>query len=243
MSQPVAADGSDIRTVDSSLMFKVFCAFALLAVLSAAISAGGKWFGRSIAMAGHTDDKTAREVVIGNDVLSVPANAIRFERARRDGIASRLDLYLRWPDMSGYSTAARDDFNHAGRSRRIIFLSFEERMMSRDMSGRFAPIYNSMIVKPGTPGPGGVALYGFAERSGYLNEVLAVAKRPGDLPFVARCLSGPSAEESLAPCERDVQVGENLSLTYRFPREFLADWRALDAAVLAETDRILKTGS
>ena len=51
MNQPVAADGPEIRTVDSSLMFKVFCAFVLLAALSAAISAGGKWFGRSIAMA------------------------------------------------------------------------------------------------------------------------------------------------------------------------------------------------
>ncbi|WP_394891928.1 hypothetical protein ACG873_11795 [Mesorhizobium sp. AaZ16] len=242
MKQSMAADGPEIRTVDSSLMFKVFCAFALLALLSAAISVGGKWFGRSIAMAGHTDDTTLREIVIGNDVIAVPANAIRFERARRDGIASRLDLYLRWPDMSGYSTAARDDFNHAGESRRIIFLSFEERMMSRAMSGRLAPIYSSMIVKPGVSAPGGVVLYEFNGKSGYLNEVLAVAERPGDTPFVARCLSGPSADESLAPCERDVQVGENLSLAYRFPKELLAEWRALDAAVLAETSRILKTG-
>jgi hypothetical protein len=242
MKQSMAANGPEIRTVDSSLMFRVFCAFALLALLSAAISVGGKWFGRSMAMAGHTDDTTLHEIVIGNDVIAVPANAIRFERARRDGIASRLDLYLRWPDMSGYSTAARDDFNHAGGSRRIIFLSFEERTMSRDMSGRFAPIYSSMIVKPGVSAPGGVMLYEFNGKSGYLNEVLAVAERPGDTPFVARCLSGPSADESLAPCERDVQVGENLSLAYRFPKELLAEWRALDAAVLAETSRILRTG-
>jgi hypothetical protein len=242
MRQATAGDEAEIRTVDSSLMFKVFCAFTLLALLSAAISVGGKWFGRSIAMAGHTDDKTLREVVIGNDVIAVPANAIRFERARRDGIASRLDLYLRWPDMSGYSTAARDDFNHAGGSRRIIFLSFEERMMSRDMSGRFAPIYSSMIVRPGMSGPGGVTLYEFNRKSGYLNEVLAVAKRPGDSPFVARCLSGPSAEESLAPCERDVQVGENLSLSYRFPKQLLAEWQVLDAAVRSSVARMLKTG-
>ena len=155
MKQSMAESEPEIRTVSSSLMLKVFCAFARSPLLSAAISVGGKWFGRSIAMAGHTDDATLHEIVIGNDVITVPANAIRFERARRDGIASRLDLYLRWPEMNGYSTATRDDFNHAGGSRRIIFLSFEERMMSRDMSGRFGPIYSSMIVKPGVPGPGG----------------------------------------------------------------------------------------
>ena len=72
--------------------------------------------------------------------------------------------------------------------------------------------------------------------------MLAVAERPGKDPFVARCLVGPSAEQSLAPCERDVLVGERLSLTYRFPKEFLADWQALDAAVLAFAAHGLKTG-
>jgi hypothetical protein len=87
-----------------------------------------------------------------------------------------------------------------------------------------------------------MTLYGFTEKSGYLNEVLAVAERPGRDPFVARCLSGPSAEESLAPCERDIQVGDELSLTYRFPREFLGDWQALDAAIAGQAARFLKKG-
>ena len=92
--------------------------------------------------------------------------------------------------------------------------------MSRDMSGRFEPIYRALIVKPGNAGPGAASCFiGFNEKSGYMNEVLAVAERTdGRRPFVARCLSGPEAEESLAPCERDIQVGDDLSLSYRFPR-------------------------
>jgi hypothetical protein len=242
MKQAATADGPEFDIVDSRLMKRVFYAFATLALLSVVISVGGKWFGRSIAMAGYTDDTTIHEVVIGNNVIAVPANVIRFEQARRDGIASRLDLYLRYPEMDGYSKAARDDFNHTGSAKDIIFLSFEPQMMSRDMSGRFAPIYNAMIVQPGTPGPGGTTLYGFTEKSGYLNELLAVANRPGKDPFVARCLSGPSAEESLAPCERDIQVGDSLTLTYRFPKEFLSNWQALDAAIAGAAARLLKIG-
>ncbi|MGX5846724.1 hypothetical protein ACWGTO_06545 [Mesorhizobium sp. PL10] len=238
MKQAAAAE--EFNVVDSVLMKRVFYAFAALALLSLAISLGGKWFGRSIAMAGYTDDATVHRVVIGNNVIAVPANAIRFLQARRDGIASRLDLYLRYPQMEGYSEAARDDFNHTGTAKNIIFLSFEPQMMSRDMSGRFAPIYSALISQPGTPGPGGTMIYGFGEKSGYLNEVLAVAGRPGKDPFVARCLSGPTAEESLAPCERDILVGDSLSLTYRFPREFLGNWQALDAAIVAEATRVLK---
>ncbi|TPJ75552.1 hypothetical protein [Mesorhizobium sp. B2-6-2] len=241
MREANVAEIADFEVVNSTLMKRVFYIFAALALLSIAISVGGKWLGRSIAMAGYTDDKTVRQIVMGNNLISVPANFIRFDQARRDGIASRLDLYLRYPEMDGYSTAARDDFNHAT-TRKIIFLSFEPRMMSRDMSGRFAPIYSALIEKPGTPGPGGTTVYAFSEKSGYLNEVLAVAERPGKDPFVARCLSGPSAGESLAPCERDIQVGDDLSLTYRFPRELLANWPALDAAIAAKVAGILKTG-
>jgi len=242
MKQAAIADGPELTVVDSTLMKRVFYAFAALALLSVAISLGGKWFGHSIAMAGYTDDPTVRRVVIGNNVISVPANFIRFDQARRDGIASRLDLYLRYPQMDGYSEAARDDFNHSEANGKIIFLSFEQQMMSRDMSGRFAPIYSALIVQPGIPGPGGTTVYGFNEKSGYLNEVLVVGKRGGKDPFVARCLSGPSADQSLAPCERDIHVGDDLSLTYRFPKEFLGDWQALDAAMAAEAGRMLKSG-
>lgn len=238
-----AADSPQFNIVDSRLMTRVFYAFVVLALLSVCLAIGGKWFGRSVALAGHTDDTTIHEIVIGNNVLAVPSNAIRFERARRDGIASRLDLYLRYPQMEGYSAAARDDFNHAGAKKNIIFLSFEPQTMSRDMSGRFAPIYSSLIAKPGTPGPAGITFYDFTEKSGYLNERLAVAERPGETPFVARCLSGESAANSLAPCERDILVGDELSLAYRFPQEFLADWQALDEAIAAEAARILKTGA
>jgi len=232
---------SPTRSLHGSLLTKTFYAFAALALLSIAINFGGKWLGRTIALAGHTEDTTLHEIVIGNNVLSVPANAIRFDKARHDGVASRLDLYLRWPDMEGYSQAARDDFNNADGSRRILFLSFEPRMMSRDMSGRFAPIYSQLIEQPGKPA-GGLTFYDFKEKSGYVNEALAVAARPNQEPFVARCLSGPGAEDSLAPCERDVHLGEDLSLTYRFPRELLADWQQLEAAVAAKAAQYLKTG-
>ena len=147
-------------------MWRVFYAFAALALLSVAISVGGKWLGKSIAMAGHTDDTTIHEIVIGNNVISAPANAIRFERDRIDRVADRLDLYLHWPDMRGYSEALRDDFNNLNGVKRIVFVSFEPRMMSRDMSGRFDPIYRSLIDTPGKPGPGRHHLFRFQQEIG-----------------------------------------------------------------------------
>ncbi len=241
MMRAGAHSQSKAKAVNPAFMRRVFLALAALAVLSGGISVAGKWLGRAILLAGHTEDTTVHEIIIGDNVLAVPANAIRFERERRDGVAGRLDLYLRWPDMGGYSAAARDDFNHADGGKKILFVSFEQQTMSRDMSGRFDPIYRSLIMEPGVPGQGGTMLYGFREGSGYMNEILAVGERSGQPPFVARCLSWASDEESLAPCERDILIGDNLSLFYRFPRELLPGWRALDAAVLATATRFLRT--
>lgn len=226
-----AAAAQQFRVNDSSLTTRVFRGLVALALLSLAVTIAGKWLGERIAMGGHTDDTTIHAVVMGDNLLAVPANMIRFEQARRNGDADRLDLYVRYPAMEGYSRATRDAFNHADASDSILFLGFSEQIMSRDMSGRFAPIYSSLIASPGKSGPAGVTFHEFSENSGYLGEMLAVAERPGHDPFVARCLTGAAAEKSLAPCERDILVGDRLSLTYRFPQRFLGEWRALDAAV------------
>lgn len=227
--------------LDPRFLTRTFHVFAALAFLSAAISLGGKWIGGRLSDGGHTESQTLHEIVIGNNVLAVPANTIRFERARRDGVASRLDLYLRWPELDGYTRAARDDFNHAGGASNIIFLSFGQRMMAHDMSGRFEPIYRFLIAPEARTGPGGIALHDFQERLGYEDEYLAVGERTGKEPFVARCLSGPAGERSLAPCERGIHVGNGLSLTYRFPAELLGEWRALDAAVTNKAAELLQT--
>lgn len=232
MGQTSDTHKSAIEALDSAFMMRVFYCFLAFALLSVAINVAGKQIGKSIAMGGHTDDPTIQEIVIGNHVLRVPSNEIRFEQARRSGVAISLETYLRWPQMTGYAADAHDDFNHVADSRNIVFVSFREQSMSRDMSGRFAPIYEALIEKPGTEGPAGLTHFRFHEKAGYLNEALVVAAQGGPAPFVARCLVGKAAAISLAPCERDVAVGGGLSMMYRFPERLLADWRKLDAAML-----------
>ncbi|MBB2970891.1 hypothetical protein [Mesorhizobium sp. RMAD-H1] len=222
----------EISITESRFFTRVFYAFLGLAILSAAINLGGRYFGPLIALGGHTDDVTVREIVIGNNVLTIPANMIRFPAQRRDGVANRVDLYLKWPEMAGYSAQARSEFNFTAARRQLLFLSIEPRTMSRDMAGRYLPIYSALIELPGTPGPAGLTLYSFRQTSGYINEELAVSSTGGDTPdFVARCLEENVAKEMAGACERDIQFGDGLQLLYRFPRHLLGEWRALDEAV------------
>ncbi|TAN09170.1 MAG: hypothetical protein EPN45_08020 [Rhizobiaceae bacterium] len=241
--QTEALEGLEIKGIDQALMFRVFYGFAALALLSLAILIAGHWLSRFLSNGDYTEDATLHEIVIGNNVLSVPSNAIRFSHARRDGEADRLDLYLHWPDMKGYTAATRDDFNDIGGRKAILFLTFEPRLMPLDMSGRFDPIYRTLIAEAGRPGENGLEFYDFKPDTGYAGEELAVAKRAGEQPFVARCLTGPSAAQSLAPCERDIAVGNRLTLLFRFPRNLLGSWQQLDKAVAQKASAYLKTAS
>jgi hypothetical protein len=239
--EAAAQDAPDLKVADSGMMVRVFYIFAALAAISGAISLAGTFLGSSIAAVGHTEDRTPVEIVVGNNVFSVPSNMIRFEEARRGGEAQRLDLYALWPTMAGYTNDERDAFNNRTRQRRVIFLTIEPQQMSRDMSGRLEPIYRKVVELPGAVGPAGLRRYAFSASSGYVDEELVVGERPGRASFVARCLTGASAETSLAGCERDVHLGERLSLSYRFPEELLENWAALDAAVAAKAAELLRS--
>jgi hypothetical protein len=240
-TEAAAHDAPALKVADGGVMVRVFYIFAALAAISGAISLAGTFLGSSIAAVGHTEDPAPVEIVIGNNVFSVPANMIRFEEARRGGEAQRLDLYALWPSMAGYSNDERDAFNNRTAQRRIIFMTVEPQQMSRDMSGRLDPIYRKLLDLPGAAGPAGLRRHAFSVASGYVDEELVVGERPGRASFVARCLTGASAAASLAACERDVHLGERLSLSYRFPEELLENWAALDAAVAAKAAELLRS--
>jgi hypothetical protein len=219
---------------------RIFLIFAGLALLSVVIALSERVVGGHIALGGHSNRLTTHEIVIDNDVISVPENMIRLPEQRRDGIAERLDLYFSWPGLAGYSEEERDVFNGSAKNASIIFLSFEERAMSRDMSGRFEPIYKFLIEGNGAKGPAGLLRYVLPAKAGYLNEVLYVGPAEGGARFVVRC-SEEGKEDLVAACERDIQVGTNLSATLRFPKDMLSQWRTLESVSRPFIAAMLKT--
>lgn len=231
---------SQAMTWPSILARLSFIVVALVAT-SLAIMTAGRWAGPYLALGGHSTSTAQHEIVIGNNVLSVPANMIRFPGARQDGVTAKLQLYLHWPDMTGYSDVARDHFNHVQDNQDIVFLTFEQQVMTRDMSGRFDPVYRALVEMPGRESPAGFMIYDFKPGLGYKDETLLVAERENETPFVARCLSAETAPVSLAPCERDIALGNGLSMTYRFAAEHALEWATLDEALLRFARSLLQT--
>lgn len=224
---------ADFQHVESQFVRRLFQAFAALAIFSFLISIAGRQIGSEIALGGHTDSVERFDIVIGKDVVSLPANMIRFAEDRRDGIAERIDVYAKWPSLDGYSAESRTVFNNQDKKGRLIFVSFEQRVMTHDMTGRYEPIYRPMLDGAGEQLANGLVRYKLPEKSGFLDEYLYVGDMQGKHPFVARCLGDQSAKDNLAPCDRDYHSGEALSMMVRFSPTLLDNWKALDEALSA----------
>ncbi|NJR14061.1 MAG: hypothetical protein HC779_07785 [Phyllobacteriaceae bacterium] len=247
--QPAASSqdgrgGLSVQNVVASptLLRMVMLAMLCLAAFSVIVSLAGRVYGGQIRLGGNSVDTTRQEIVIANAVLNVPSNHIRLREQRVSGVSARLDLYALWPAMTGYALADRAMFEQKGDEvPRLLFISIEPQQMSRDMTGRLEPIYRQLVEPVGVPSTvPGLDAYAFrADRAVFNNETLFVASGVTDRPFVARCMSGAEAEEAIAPCERDVFLPGGLSAKYRFPAHLLADFAALDAAVIGLMDSFL----
>jgi type 1 fimbria pilin len=67
-------------------VWKLTAVVAVLCLITLAIAMTGRMIGGTIALAGNTTDDSLHEIVIGNDVLLLPANVIRFESQRVSGV-------------------------------------------------------------------------------------------------------------------------------------------------------------
>ncbi|MDL2402126.1 hypothetical protein [Rhizobium mayense] len=218
--------------ISSGLVYRLTAGVAVLAALTVAITIGGRWLGEKISLAGHTDSITPVTVTIGEDTLRLGANAIRFPSERVNGVAERVDLYLTWPQMQGYRDADRLRFDDISQSASLIFLQLSQSTMSRDMSGRLEPIYSHLMDGEAFAGPHGLTAHRLRADAGYSGEALLTAPRVGEPDYVVRCILPSSPDQATSgDCQRDIKVGKDLSVLYRFSSNQLGDWQRMDDAV------------
>lgn len=218
--------------ISNRFLTRLTIGVAMLAGLTVAISVGGRMLGERIALAGHTESTEPVDIVIGQDQIRLPANTIRFEEQRLTGRAEHVDLYLTWPEMNGYSNGERTRFNDATRPEGLIFLNLSQSTMSRDMSGRLEPIYSHLFDGHTELGPAALTLRHLKDNSGYGNEVFFTGTLPDGSDYAVRCMMpAEDAPSTSADCQRDIHIGSDLSVLYRFSSRLLPQWQAMEARV------------
>lgn len=224
-------------------VWRITSVVAVMCLITLAIAVTGRMIGDEISRAGNTTDESLREIVIGSDTLRLPANVIRFESQRVSGVQGAVDVYFAWPGMAGYSEATREIFNQTGSADGLVFARIAQATMSRDMSGRFAPIYRRITDGPAMAGPNGLDSYRLRSGAGYANELMYVDRAGGDRPYAVRCLVEETGSDldfnTQTGCQRDIFIGQDLSVTYRFSINLLPHWRQIERDILARLESAL----
>ena len=231
-SNLAAATEDHAPLISSRFIYGLTAVVVGLAALTASISVAGRWYGERLALAGHTTSTAANDLFIGQDHLRLPSNVIRFEEQRTTGVVERADLYLTWPDMQGYADETRTLFNDVNRPDSLIFLEISQSTMSRDMSGRLQPIYSKLFDGEPQPAAFGLTLHRLRADSGYGSEVVLTGQQAGAPDYVVRCvLPAAGSKATSGDCQRDIHIGQDLTVLYRFSSALLKDWQHIDAAV------------
>ncbi|MCO5133693.1 MAG: hypothetical protein M9908_04935 [Phyllobacteriaceae bacterium] len=220
-----------------ALLIKLALAMTAVALV---IFASASYYGAIVAKGGHETETVTRQVAIANEVLNVPANMIRFRSQRKSRALERLDLYAHWPTMQGYSDDRAAIFDDMKAGAPLLFISIEPRDMTTDMSGRVSTIYEKFFAGPPIDAGHGLVRRAFSSESAYFMEDLYY-QMDSPYPFAARCIR--ESDRIAAPyCIRDIHIGKDLMVSYRFHANLIGEWMELDRAVRETVNGFLARG-
>jgi hypothetical protein len=160
-------------------------------------------------------------VSIGSTLFNVPTMAVRMKIQRHTGPQERVDLAFTFPALEAPDAArhiSADTVEEAIQPIDRIFLSIAAHHDTLAPETRMRTIYPRYLEQASTPGQDGLTVRGFRDGSPYSNEDLFLANTPN---LTARC-TRDGATPGMCLSERRI---EGADLTFRFPRNWLAQWR------------------
>jgi hypothetical protein len=165
-------------------------------------------------------------IVVAGVVFNVPPAAIRIPMQRRAGPQERIDLAYRWPELTPPDS-------HPAASMPRLFVTIESTQPTLSAAERLKTIYPRYSDGPSTSDPGGLTIAPFRDGTPYQGEDAIHSSAPDR--FLVRC-NRARGELVLAMCLYERPVGA-AALTFRFPRDWLADWRAVEGGIDRLIDR------
>lgn len=200
---------------------------------------------------GNTLNPTASEETvrfsISGHAFEVPANYTAYPRERRGGSLGTMNMYALWPSMAGYAPAWKLQFVDDDPDTRRIDILLSQRTSSFSEIDRIETIYLPLTIdQRGTRTPYRLNRYTFREQrdevptNGYADSVLYVGQDSDGGTIGLFCYKEiptiPSPE-----CWREYEVNGDLSVTYRFKRPYLAEWKEIDSKVREFVDNLAVT--
>jgi len=160
----------------------------------------------------------------------IPANYLQFESLRQGGARREIALFAILPDMNGWSNWEGQTFAGNAPDSPVIYMLIRDEKVNLSEADRLKRVYFGYVTNPrGEPGEFGLQHYTFRQDSGYHAEDLFVGDTPSG-PMVLRCVR-LSPDVPSPSCLRDMSLAPGVSVSYRFKRAHLAQWREIGEGV------------
>lgn len=181
-------------------------------------------------------------VSVGDLNFAVPANYTVFPRDRRGGPRDELWLYALWPTLSGYAPSRRDDFIENASDTRRVDILIASRTSPFTERERIDILYMPQTTDSrGARTPYQLLKYEFKEQranvptSGYSGSELYLGEDANKAMIAIFCMK--ERDDAISPeCWRELELSQGVTMTYRFKRPYLAEWRRIDEEIRTFVD-------
>ena len=180
--------------------------------------------------ASPVEDSRRIAIGVGSVGFRIPANYVLFASDRKGGKRTNVRMAAFLPDLRGYSASESQALAANPPDSEVIYLSLREERFNISEKDRIERIYMPQVVsREGKTGPFGLKQYAFKPSTGYRDDDLLVGN--GDAGPVALRCTRPSRLAPSPNCLRETLLGPGVTLTYRFKRSHLENWKDIDKSV------------
>ena len=184
-----------------------------------------------------TSSAATSDIRIDGALFRIPANYTKLRRSRSDGDQDDVPMYALLPNLTPWTSADADKFASNTPDASVVHFTLAVDRAPLTYQKKFERGIKPLAENPeGEPGPFGLTQYKFGPGSGYENTEWYTATLEDGSQLVMR--SDPSQNPSFgSSCMRVTRLKDNVGLTYKFKRAHLADWKRIDAGIMALINR------
>lgn len=161
---------------------------------------------------------------LGGAQFRIPANYLLYAADRQGGEKKEIQMFALLPNLSGWSNWDADAFSSNAQDSRVVYLNLHEDRSGLSEEEKFNRVYRDYLLDhQGRDTKFGLTAYRFRPDTGYRDEELFVG-RNGTVFVLMRCVRA-SKQVPSPSCLREILLAKGVSLSYRFKRSHLQEWR------------------
>jgi hypothetical protein len=167
-------------------------------------------------------------ITVAGELFNVPPAAIRLPTQRHAGPQERLDLAFLWPSLTPPDPDAKPTLDEEPNALDRLFVTIAPADATVLPVERINTIFRRYLANERFESPDGLTIMSFRDGTPYQGEDLYLDAAAPER-FMTRC-TRPGAGGTPGICLYDRRFGA-ASVTARFAREWLSDWRGLARAI------------